>query len=94
MKQILVIAISLLISVIGCSQTAPNENSPISSKIDSVSYSIGQDIGKNFKKQDIEIDPKIMLQGMVDAMADSSLLTDEEIQKVMMNLLQEKRREY
>ena len=85
MKQILVIAISLLISVIGCSQTAPNENSPISSKIDSVSYSIGQDIGKNFKKQDIEIDPKIMLQGIVDAIADTSLLTDEEIQKVMMN---------
>ena len=85
MKQILIIAISLLLAVIGCSQTSSDTNLPISSSVDSVSYSIGQDIGKNFKKQDIEIDPKIMLQGIVDAMADTSMLTDDEIQKVMMN---------
>ena len=85
MKQILIVAISLLISIIGCSQTNSDGNSPISTNIDSVSYSIGQDIGKNFKKQDIEIDPKIMLQGIVDAMADTSMLTDAEIQKVMTN---------
>jgi FKBP-type peptidyl-prolyl cis-trans isomerase FklB len=85
MKQILIIAISLLLAAIGCSQTASDTNLPISSNVDSVSYSIGQDIGKNFKKQDIEIDPKIMMQGIVDAMADTSMLTDAEIQKVMMN---------
>jgi FKBP-type peptidyl-prolyl cis-trans isomerase FklB len=85
MKQILIIAISFLLAVIGCSQTASDTNLPISSNVDSVSYSIGQDIGKNFKKQDIEIDPKIMMQGIVDAMADTSMLTDAEIQKVMMN---------
>lgn len=85
MKQILIVAISLLIAAIGCSQTTSDTNLPISSNVDSVSYSIGQDIGKNFKRQDIEIDPKIMLQGIVDAMADTSMLTDVEIQKVMTN---------
>lgn len=85
MKQILIVAISLLIAAIGCSQTTSDANLPISSNVDSVSYSIGQDIGKNFKRQDIEIDPKIMLQGIVDAMADTSMLTDVEIQKVMTN---------
>lgn len=85
MKQILIISISFFLAITGCSQTNSDSNLPISSTVDSVSYSIGQDIGKNFKKQDIDIEPKIMLQGLMDALADTSKLTDSEIQKVMMN---------
>jgi len=91
MKQILVVLLTIIFSVIGCSQTNTDKELPITSKVDSVSYSIGLDIGENFKKQDIEIEPKLMLQGIMHAMSDTSLLTDEEIQLVMTNFQMEMR---
>jgi FKBP-type peptidyl-prolyl cis-trans isomerase FklB len=83
MKQILIVALSVFISVVGCSQSGSDKDLAISSKIDSVSYSIGLDIGKNFKAQDIEITPEIMLMGIRHAIADTSLLSDEDIKAVM-----------
>jgi FKBP-type peptidyl-prolyl cis-trans isomerase FklB len=83
MKQILIVALSVLFSAVSCSQSSTDKDLTISSKIDSVSYSIGLDIGKNFKAQDIEITPEIMLMGIKHAGADTSLLSDEDIKAVM-----------
>jgi len=85
MKQILIVALSVFFTVVGCSQTSTDHDLKMTSKTDSVSYSIGLDIGKNFKKQEIEITPEIMLQGIKHAIADTSFLTDEEIRIVMTN---------
>lgn len=90
MKQLLIVIMVLLITQIGCNQMNSGE-ADISTKVDSVSYSIGIDIGKNFKRQDIEVNPLAMLRGIKDALADTSLLTDEELRVVMTNFQTEMR---
>ncbi len=91
MKQLLIGALIALFSITACSQTNKTENLDIVSKVDSVSYSIGLDIGKNFKRQDIEITPALLLQGINHALADTSLLTDAQIRSTMMNFQREMR---
>lgn len=53
---------------------------------DSVSYSIGLDVGRTFQRQGIEITPDAFLQGLKDASDTSGkpMLTDEQIQATMM----------
>ena len=57
---------------------------PLKSQKDKVSYSIGLDIGKNFKNQGIEVDTQLLARGMKDALAGGkTLLTEEEVRQVM-----------
>jgi FKBP-type peptidyl-prolyl cis-trans isomerase FklB len=54
---------------------------------DKQSYAIGLNVGKSLHRDDIDVDPKIVLQGLQDAMADGKvLLTDDEIKTVMTDL--------
>ena len=54
---------------------------------DKQSYAIGLNVGKSLLRDDIDVDPKIVLQGMQDAMADGKLLlTDDQIKTVMTDL--------
>lgn len=53
-------------------------------KKDKVSYTIGQDIGKNFKTQGIDVNPDVLLKGIKDALDGSvSLLSEEEKMKII-----------
>ncbi len=57
---------------------------------DKVSYSIGMDIGNNLKRQSIEIDPDLLLQGVKDAMSGGeTLLTGEEARETLTALQKE-----
>jgi FKBP-type peptidyl-prolyl cis-trans isomerase FklB len=54
---------------------------------DKQSYAIGLNVGKSLHRDDIDVDPKIVLQGLQDAMADGKvLLTDDQIKTVMTSL--------
>src|SRR5258708_19627455 len=54
---------------------------------DKQSYAIGLNVGKSLQRDDIDVDPKIVLQGLQDAMADGKLLlTDDQIKTVMTDL--------
>ena len=54
---------------------------------DKQSYAIGLNVGKSLHRDDIDVDPKIVLQGLQDAMADGKvLLTDDQIKTVMTDL--------
>jgi FKBP-type peptidyl-prolyl cis-trans isomerase FklB len=54
---------------------------------DKQSYAIGLNVGKSLHRDDIDVDPKIVLQGLKDAMAGGAvLLTDEQIKTVMTDL--------
>lgn len=54
---------------------------------DKVSYSIGTDIGNNLKKQPIDINPDILVQGIKDAFSGSTpLMTENEMKDTMNNL--------
>jgi FKBP-type peptidyl-prolyl cis-trans isomerase FklB len=55
-----------------------------------ISYIIGRDMAANFKKQGIEVDPDIFLQGFKEAISGAaSQLSPEEVQAAMMALQQE-----
>jgi FKBP-type peptidyl-prolyl cis-trans isomerase FklB len=54
---------------------------------DKQSYAIGLNVGKSLHRDDIDVDPKIVVQGLQDAMSDGKvLLTDDEIKTVMTDL--------
>ncbi|KGP62593.1 membrane protein [Legionella norrlandica] len=51
---------------------------------DKLSYSIGADLGKNFKNQGIDVNPEALAKGMQDAMGGSQLaLTDQQMKDVL-----------
>ncbi|MGB8539539.1 MAG: FKBP-type peptidyl-prolyl cis-trans isomerase [Acidobacteriaceae bacterium] len=54
---------------------------------DKQSYAIGLNVGKSLHRDDIDVDPKIVLQGLKDAIAGGAvLLTDDQIKTVMTDL--------
>lgn len=84
MKTFLMIALSIgLITFQGCEQ----EKTKLTTQKDSVSYSIGMDIGKNLKNQSIEVDPEVLAQGIKDILdSNTTMLNEEQSQAVMMEL--------
>lgn len=63
---------------------AAKDKNALTSEKDKLSYSIGADLGKNFKKQSIEINPKALAKGMRDAMSDKQLLlSDQQMKEVL-----------
>jgi FKBP-type peptidyl-prolyl cis-trans isomerase len=68
---------------------APSE-SILKSPKEKLSYTLGQNIGKTFKAQGIEIDLDVFLRGIKDASGtEPGLLTEEEMRAVLMSLQQE-----
>jgi FKBP-type peptidyl-prolyl cis-trans isomerase FklB len=47
------------------------------------SYAIGMDIGGNFKKQDIDVDPKALAAGLADALSGKTQMTQAEAQQAL-----------
>ena len=54
-----------------------------------VSYSIGANIGSNFKRQSMEIDVKTLAAGITDALAGKTALTEAEMREVLNTFQQE-----
>ncbi len=82
MKYFVITALFALL-VMGCNQSGV-KNVELKTFTDSVSYSIGTDIGKNFKQQDIEINIDALAKGLADAFADGDLeLTDVQSAQIL-----------
>jgi FKBP-type peptidyl-prolyl cis-trans isomerase FklB len=78
-----------LIAILGVlflvSQVSAQENLVLKNQKDKVSYIIGMNIGNDLKRQSIDISPKILAEGVQQALAGSKpLLTEQEIQETMM----------
>jgi FKBP-type peptidyl-prolyl cis-trans isomerase FklB len=50
---------------------------------DKVSYSIGADMGSNFKRSGIDVNPDFLAQGIRDALAGKTVMTDEEMKSTI-----------
>jgi FKBP-type peptidyl-prolyl cis-trans isomerase FklB len=62
------------------------ENVELKDQKDKISYSIGINIGKNLKRQSVEVNPDILLQGIKDVLAGGkTLMTEQEVNETMMN---------
>ncbi|QBR84453.1 FKBP-type peptidyl-prolyl cis-trans isomerase [Legionella israelensis] len=69
---------------------AATDASSLNTDVEKLSYSIGADLGKNFKKQGIEIDPQAMAAGMKDGMSGDKLkLTEQQMRDVLNKFQQE-----
>jgi FKBP-type peptidyl-prolyl cis-trans isomerase FklB len=80
MKRFMIIAATLSVAI-----TAPGENKPqLKDLKDKVSYSIGLDLGFNFKKQNLELNPDALLAGVKDALGGKQpLLSESEVKETM-----------
>ena len=77
---------------------AKQDNEPgknmLKTELDRISYALGTQIGQNFKKQGIEINPEQLMHGLTDVMKNKELvLSQDEIQQVMMSFQERMRAE-
>jgi FKBP-type peptidyl-prolyl cis-trans isomerase FklB len=88
MKQMIgAILVLLLISV---DSMAEEKEVDLTSTRDKISYSIGTRIGKDFSRQQLDIDPAILTRGIKDAMdGNEMLMTEAQIQAVLRKFQQE-----
>ena len=91
MKNLIGIFIALLMIAISCTSSEKLVETPqLTDYMDTVSYSVGVDIGKSFRLQEMEINPNIMARGLSDAFSNKeTAITDEEIQSTLINFRQE-----
>lgn len=88
-KNISLIALTLTLALSCESNSQSSKDLAIETQMDSVSYSIGANIGRSFRADSLDLNPKLVLQGMMDKMKDSTtLLTDEQMAQVMTNFQQ------
>ncbi|MBN1551045.1 FKBP-type peptidyl-prolyl cis-trans isomerase [bacterium] len=92
MKRLpLFIVFALLTVTLGCNpppqeQAAPEKPMTLDTEKDKISYSLGADMGKNFKMQNIDIDVDVFARGLEDAINDREMLmSDTDIQKTRMD---------
>jgi len=95
-KQIIIIA--FLMIAISCTTSEKVVKAPqLIDYMDTVSYSVGVDIGKSFRLQEMDIDPDAMARGLSDAFSDKeTALTEDEMQSTLINfrqVFQQKQRE-
>lgn len=90
-RQLLAILTTFTIVLLAIGCTAADKTPKLETLMDKVSYSIGLNIGKDFKTQNIEVNPELLARGIKDAISDTKpLLTDEEIQEAIGSFQQER----
>jgi len=97
MKNVKWIVAIVLASVLTQYVNAAKE--PFNSDEERLSYTIGYDLGTNFKRQGIEISPKVILQGLEDSIQGKALkLTKEQmantLKKFQEKIMAKKRKEF
>jgi FKBP-type peptidyl-prolyl cis-trans isomerase FklB len=92
MKSRVIVMLGILFLV---SQVNAEEKLVLKNQKEKVSYIIGMDIGSNFKRQLIDIDPNIVVKGIRDALSGANpLLSKEEIQETMVAFQKELMEKY
>ena len=88
--NVTLIAISLIIISTSCDMKNKKSTITLKSKLDTVSYIIGNNIGTNFKQNGIELNYEILLKGIEEgAKGDKPFLSEEVINKAMMEFQKE-----
>ncbi len=85
-KNVLLFLAGAIIILSSCGQTKTG-NLKLKQEIDTLSYSIGTDIGKNLKRSAIdELNYEIFAQGLKDAIEENELkISEEEVQEFLRN---------
>jgi FKBP-type peptidyl-prolyl cis-trans isomerase FklB len=68
----------------------PSTQQAFSNQTDKVSYAIGVDIGSNFKKQNIDLNPDVLAKGVKDGLSGGkTMMDDKEMRDTLMNFQKE-----
>jgi len=88
LKWIMILELGLLVV-----QASAEEMPALKTEKDKISYSIGVDVARNFKKQEVDVDPDILMMGLKDGLSGQKLLmTEKDIRKVTQAFQAEVRR--
>lgn len=89
--RIFVLFACIAFVLLACSGEKVLKKTDLKEQTDQVSYIFGYDIGKNFQGQNIEVNIPALTQGIKDGLkeGDECLLTQDEIQTIMMAFQQE-----
>jgi FKBP-type peptidyl-prolyl cis-trans isomerase FklB len=88
MKHASIVFAMALIASLALPVMAEEAKKPTTDK-EKISYSLGVELGKNLKTQDVDVDLATLAQGIKDGLAgEGTLLTDEEIHATMMTFQQ------
>ena len=89
MKHIKMLALLVLLGISACAQDTDSNKVDLSNTQQKISYAIGNNIGKNFISQELDLSMDEFMQGIKDGIAGTSQMTEEEIATVLTNLQQE-----
>jgi len=89
MKFVKMSALVLFIASVVFAQTEEPKKIELKTFTDSVSYSIGRNIGRNLHDPSININFDMCYQGMKDVLSGTTLLTDEVVQKILVKFNQQ-----
>jgi FKBP-type peptidyl-prolyl cis-trans isomerase FklB len=93
MKQVVGAILAILLLAVGCTAEEKKievKKVELTSVKDKVSYGIGMSIGRDFSRQELDINPDILVQGIKDMLAGATpLMTEEEAQTTLMAFQQE-----
>jgi FKBP-type peptidyl-prolyl cis-trans isomerase FklB len=85
--------VGILAVFLVATQASAAEKDLLKTPKDKMSYAVGVEVAKNFKKQEIEFNSEILIQGLKDELAGKELLlSDQEIRTIMRDLQAEVRR--
>jgi peroxiredoxin len=91
MRLILISAVIAGMTLMACNNTGKMGSTEPVTRMDSISYALGRDLGNNLQQQDIEVNPEALLDGMKATMTEGgeSALSDQDAQMMLMVLQQE-----
>jgi FKBP-type peptidyl-prolyl cis-trans isomerase len=86
----------LVITVLGIAflsaEVRAEEATHLKSRQDKMSYGLGVDIARNIKKQEVQVNPDILMQGLRDELSGAKLRVDEKELKILMSETQNEMR--
>ena len=84
MRFLFVSALSAVLLFSGCN---PDQKPQLQDETDRVNYSLGQQLGGDFKRQGVEIRPELVVKGIQDALSGAEpLMTTEEMNKTLLDV--------
>ena len=82
--KITLIGLASSVALLGLPARAQDSTSKLQSDKDKVSYSIGLDVARNFRKNGIDFDPEMVLNGLRDGLSgERPLLKEKELRHVL-----------
>ncbi|MFA6012956.1 MAG: FKBP-type peptidyl-prolyl cis-trans isomerase [Desulfobacteraceae bacterium] len=95
MKKHLLAAVLIIpfLFMIGCSKQDVEKVSELKTPAEKLGYSLGSDIGKSFKKNEMDIDKNAFVQGFLDGLSEAKpLLSPEETRSIQQTAIMDMRK--